>query len=106
LKRSAHRELFTSIGILLPALVAILIIASCATQKNVIVVYQSAPALVDGTRPEMNTSGFWIGRHQDPDEVIADEDRITYLNAVIREKTKCVYDVLAFRPFRDGRPYR
>ncbi len=106
MKRSAHRKLFIRIRMLLPALMAVMIVASCAIQKNVIVVYQSAPALVDGTRPEMNTSGFWIGRHPDPDELMADEDHITYLNAVIREKTRCVYDILAFRPFRDGRLYR
>jgi hypothetical protein len=106
LKRSADRKALTRIGILLPVLLTVLFFASCATQKNVIIVYQSAPALVDGTRPEMNTSGFWIGRDPDPDEVIADQDRITYLNALIKEKTRAVYDVLAFRPFRDGKRYR
>jgi len=105
LKRSAHRKLFTRIG-MMPVLLVLVVMASCVAQKNVIVVYQSAPALVNGTRPEMNTSGFWIGRHPDPDEMIADEDHITYLNAVIRGKTKAVYDILAFRPFRDGKPYR
>jgi hypothetical protein len=65
--------------------------------------YYSVPALAPGTSPEMNTAGFWIGRHPDPDAVIMTEQDISAFNAYIVKKTRAVHDVLRLSPSRDGR---
>jgi hypothetical protein len=65
--------------------------------------YYSVPALAPGTMPEMNTAGFWIGRHPDPDDVIMAEQDIADFNAYIVKKTKAVRDVLQLSLSRDGR---
>ncbi len=51
----------------------------------------------------MNTAGFWIGRHPDPDDVIMAEQDITDFNAYIVKKTRAVRDVLQLSLSRDGR---
>lgn len=62
--------------------------------KNVI--YNSAPTLIPGTRSEMNTAGFWIGNHPDPDRVIAPSQEIDGLNNLIREQTGTVKDLMEY----------
>ncbi len=68
--------------------------------------YYSVPALAPGTSPEMNTAGFWIGRHPDPDAVIMTGQDIVGFNAYIIKKTKAVHDVLRLSPIRDGLAFR
>ena len=65
--------------------------------------YYGVPALTPGTSPEMNTAGFWIGRHPDPDAVIMTGQDTSDFNAYIVKKTKAVHDVLRLSPSRDGR---
>ena len=55
-----------------------------------------APALIPGTRPEMNSPGFWIGRHPSPDKVILDARGIQELNAKIRNELKISYDLTTY----------
>jgi len=64
--------------------------------------YYSVPALAPGTSSEMNTAGFWIGRHPDPDAVIMTEQDITGFNTYIINKTRAVRDVLQLSPSRNG----
>jgi hypothetical protein len=65
--------------------------------------YYRVPALAPGTSPEMNTAGFWIGRHPDPDAVIMAGQDILDFNTYIIKKTRAVHDVLRLSPIRDGR---
>ncbi|MFA7465519.1 MAG: hypothetical protein WCY54_10735, partial [Syntrophales bacterium] len=43
-----------------------------ARSRTVPVTHSVAPALIPGTRAEMNTAGFWIGLHPFPDRIILD----------------------------------
>jgi hypothetical protein len=83
----------------------ILLTLLSACQPKIIYKYVNygVPSLVPGTSPEMNTSGFWIGRHPDPDTVIMTGQDIVGFNAYILKKTKAVHDVLRLSPSRDGR---
>lgn len=54
--------------------------------------YRASTQLPD-TRPEMNTPGFWIGRHPSVDEIIMTADGIRMLNISIRNKVKEVKDI-------------
>ncbi|MGO9145570.1 MAG: SH3 domain-containing protein [Desulfomonilia bacterium] len=74
-----------------------------ACQPKVIINYYAVPSLAPGTRPEMNTAGFWIGRHPDPDAVIMTDQDIVDFNGYIKKKTKAVHDVLTLSDSRDGR---
>ncbi len=55
-----------------------------------------APALLPGTRSDMNSPGFWIGRHPFPNKIILDERKIQTLNEAIRNELKISYDLTAF----------
>jgi hypothetical protein len=55
-----------------------------------------APALIPGTRSEMNTPGFWIGMHPSPDRVVLNSDGIRELNATIRKDLKITHDLAAY----------
>lgn len=79
---------------------ALLMLPGCP--QRVVVNYYGAPALAPGTRPEMNTAGFWIGLHPDPDALVMTTPEIEAFNASIKEKTKAVSDVTRFSPTRNG----
>jgi len=64
------------------------------------VLYPGAPTLLPSTTAEMNTPGYWISRHPDPDGIILDPAGIAELNAQIRDK-KIVRD-LANLPQKTG----
>lgn len=81
-----------------------LVLSGCP--QKVIVNYYGAPSLVPGTRPEMNTAGFWIGRHADPDLIVMTGDEVQAFNASVKEKTKAVHDVTLFSPTRSGTALR
>ena len=55
-----------------------------------------APALIPGTRPEMNSPGYWIGKHPFPDRTILKGDEIAKFNAAIRDELKISYDLATF----------
>ena len=55
-----------------------------------------APALIEGTRAEMNSPGYWIGRHPYPDKLILDIKGIQELNAAIRDNLKISYDLSSY----------
>lgn len=55
--------------------------------------YYIAPTLTPGTQPEMNTAGYWIGRHPDPDRLLMTADEIDSFNAHIRNDLKTVADI-------------
>ncbi|MCU0575747.1 MAG: SH3 domain-containing protein [Desulfobacterota bacterium] len=74
--------------------------------QKIVVQYYGAPSLAPGTRPEMNTAGFWIGKHPDPDVLIMTAQDIDAFNASIKEKTKAVYDLTRFSPTRSGAALR
>ena len=77
-----------------------LLLSGCP--QKVVVKYYGAPSLVPGTTPEMNTAGFWIGRHAAPDLLVMTAGEIDAFNAYIKEKTKAVNDVTRLSPTRNG----
>jgi hypothetical protein len=84
------------IGIILLVLI---VIGAC---RAPVIIYYNAPSLPPGTRPEMNTPGYWIGRHPDPDALIMAKEDIPWFNECIRFKTNAVQDILQYPAFRDG----
>lgn len=91
-----HRKLSLVIALLL-------VLAACQPKVIYKYAYYSVPSLAPGTRPEMNTAGFWIGRHPDPDALIMTEEEIAEFNACIIKKTKAVRDIRKLSFSRDGR---
>jgi hypothetical protein len=55
-----------------------------------------APALIEGTRSEMNSAGYWIGRHPYPDKLIVDPKGIKELNETIRNDLRISYDLSSY----------
>lgn len=55
------------------------LIAACSTVPPE-VLYPAAPTLLPGVDADMNTAGFWIGRHPDPDRVVLDAAGIGEFN--------------------------
>ena len=55
--------------------------------------YFAAPVLLPGTRPEMNTPGFWISLHPNPDDVVMSAEEIQLFNVHIRDEFECVKDI-------------
>ncbi len=55
-----------------------------------------AESLLPGTLPEMNTPGYWIGRHPDPDRLIMTPDEIAGLNARIISELRTVRYIPAY----------
>jgi len=60
------------------------------------------PALAPGTGAAMNTAGYWIGRHHDPDRVIMTGAEIVAFNEQIRKGDDSVADVAGFGDAVDG----
>lgn len=86
----------------MPFVIVVVLLALSGCTRTVVVEYYGAPALAPGTRPEMNTPGFWIGRHPDPDTVVMTGEEIDAFNAAVREKTRAVYNVMQISPTRNG----
>ena len=63
---------------------------ACAPHQEVINNYYAAPVLLPGTASEMNTAGFWIGAHPDPDRVVIPAKDIAAFNKSIRKETGTV----------------
>ncbi len=59
--------------------------ASCASVPRE-KLYPGTPSLLPGIVAEMNSPGYWIARHPDPDGEILGDDGIAALNAAIRAK--------------------
>lgn len=55
--------------------------------------YYAAPVLLPGTASEMNTAGFWIGAHPDPDRIIIPAKDVEAFNKSIRKETGTVLDL-------------
>lgn len=72
------------------------LIASCATVPPE-VLYPAAPTLLPGVEPDMNTSGFWIGRDPDPDRVILDSAGIGEFNRRVLD-AGFINDLASYRP--------
>jgi len=68
---------------------AVLLLAGCACPAAL---QLRAPAQLQYTRPEMNTSGFWAGRHPYPDTLIMDSKQIKEFNERVRE-AKLISDI-------------
>lgn len=62
-----------------------------------------APALIPGTRPEMNTPGFWIGIQPYPDRVILNEEEIREFNEAIRNYLKISHDLSSYSSTAAGK---
>ncbi len=72
------------LALLLTALTALtLCAASCATVPRE-KLYPGTAALLPGTEADMNSPGYWIARHPDPDGLLLDADGVDALNAAIR----------------------
>lgn len=70
---------------LLCGALAAIVFSGCATVPRE-VLYPNAPTLLPGVSADMNTSGYWIGRHPVPDTVILDDAGINRLNKSIEEQ--------------------
>lgn len=66
--------------------------------REVVAPGYAAPVLLPGTSPRMNTAGFWIGIHPDPDRIVIPADDIASFNQSIRNETGMVRDLTAY-PF-------
>ena len=55
-----------------------------------------APALLPGTTSAMNTPGFWIGIHPDPDRVVIPAEDLEAFNRTIRKETGVIQDPSSF----------
>lgn len=58
--------------------------------------YLPAPALIQGTKAEMNTPGFWIGLLESPDVIIMSEEDISAFNECIRQETGKIKDITQY----------
>ncbi len=97
------QDLFrAAVSIPLALCIAAAAVASGCGPKVVVVNYLGTPALAPGTRPEMNTPGFWVDRCPDADAVIMTEDDIAAFNAETRLRTRAVTDVAGLSPRRNG----
>jgi hypothetical protein len=66
-----------------------------------------APVLLPGTRPEMNTPGYWIARHPSPDSVLLSPQQIEdKINRPVREELKVVRDLTEYADTRKGDAFR
>lgn len=88
------RFLAGSIGFVL----IMFLLSACAGPKpdGERVFHYSAPVLLPGTSWVMNTPGFWIGIHPDPDRVIIPAENIAGFNEAIRSRTGMIQDMTAF----------
>lgn len=67
--------------------------ASVPTRK----LYPGSDALLPGTRPEMNTPGFWISRNPAPDQAILDDNGIAAFNREVVAR-RLVRDLETWEP--------
>lgn len=74
-----------------------------AETGNYLLPRMPSPALIPGTLPEMNSPGFWIGRHPFPDRTILDEQQIEALNHAIRTDLKISYDLSSYPAVYPGK---
>lgn len=65
-----------------------------------------SPALVPGVSAAMNTAGFWIGRHPDPDRLVMSGPEVAAFNSRIRETDSSVTDIVDFSETADGEKLR
>ena len=73
------------------SILIVLVLFGCETVPRE-VLYPGAATLLPSATAEMNTPGYWISRHPDPDGIILDQVGIAELNAQIRDK-KLVRDL-------------
>jgi len=85
------------------SILIVLVLFGCETVPPE-VLYPGAATLLPSTTADMNTSGYWISRHPDPDGIILDQAGIAELNAQIQDK-KLVRD-LANLPQKTGAELR
>lgn len=74
-------------------LLSVFLLGACASVPRDLL-YPAAPTLLPGTIAEMNSPGYWIGRHPAPDRLVLDGAGVAALNALIRER-KLVRDLSA-----------
>ncbi len=91
----------------------LLSLAACASRqeaREVVITGYAAPVLLPGTSSRMNTAGFWIGIHPDPDRIVIPPDEIASFNRSIRNETGMVRDLTAYpftvRGTRASKPIR
>lgn len=73
-----------------------LLLNACALRKEIVINNYVAPILLPGTVSEMNTAGFWIGIHPDPDRIVIPADKIAEFNRYIRSSTRTVQDLASY----------
>jgi hypothetical protein len=77
--------------------------ASCATGD---VAYYSAPTLLPGVTPSMRTAGFWIGRLQEPDELVMTPEEIGEKNDELVSDLSLVTRICTMDPTMNGKTLR
>jgi len=82
-----HKTIIKAAGVLF---IVPLLSGSCTTSQEVTYNYYAAPVLLPGTVSQMNTAGFWIGAHPDPDRVVIPAKDIDSFNKSIRSETGTV----------------
>ncbi|MGC9323669.1 MAG: SH3 domain-containing protein [Desulfomonilia bacterium] len=82
------------------AVVLLVLLSACAPKE---LLYYASPVLVPGTVREMNTPGFWIHRHPEPDQVIMTPGEIGQFNAITREETGVVREICLFPMEKNGK---
>ena len=81
-----------------------LTVAGCAGAGKPVL--YAAPSVLPNTTPAMNTAGFWISRHPDPDKVVLSSDEIQRFNQTIREELKLTKDLAAWPSAISGEELR
>ncbi len=76
-----------------PVFLAVVLLWGCAAREPLM---HPAPALVPGTGAAMNTPGYWISRHPDPDRLIMSAEKIAALNQHVVAELETVDDIGAF----------
>ncbi|MBP7050267.1 MAG: SH3 domain-containing protein [Phycisphaerae bacterium] len=89
---------------LLIVLVSAGMLTGCTTMKPASTIHQiPAPALVLGVIAEMNTPGYWIGRHPDPDRLVMNADQIAAFNNQTAKAGLGVASIADFNDAVDGK---
>ena len=85
--------------------VALMFVSIGCAQSRGIILY-SPPSSLPHTTPEMQTAGFWIGRHPGPDKVVLSPAEIQHLNQSIREELKLAKDLSVWPSATSGEELR
>ncbi len=84
--------------------VLVCVCQGCAAQQHALL--YSPPGLPPRTTPQMQTPGFWISRHANPDSVVLSAEEVQHFNQTIRDKLKLTKDLSAWPSVMSGKELR